>query len=236
MNITHDARVADLATDLPATIKVFQQHGIDFCCGGKLPLADACAGRGLNVDAIITELEAATASGEPQRNWEQAPMADLVAHVQARFHTPLRAELPRLTDLLAKVVSRHGEHYPETLLPLQRTFDEFQRELLDHMQKEDMVLFPAIVALDRGGTDETGAGWTWIAQPIDVMEAEHEAAGRALAEMRRLTEGYAPPAGACPTFRGLYYGLSELERDMHLHVHLENNVLFPRAAGLAASR
>jgi regulator of cell morphogenesis and NO signaling len=236
MNIRHDSRVADLATDVPATIKVFQQHGIDFCCGGKIPLAEACAGQGLDVDAIITELEAATTNGEPQRNWEQLPMADLVAHVQMRFHEPLRAELPRLTEMLAKVVSRHGEHYPETLLPLQRIFDEFRRDMLDHMTKEDMVLFPAIVRLERGLSDQTGAGWVWMTQPIDMMEAEHEDAGRALAEMRRLTAGYAPPTGACPTFRGLYYGLAELEREMHLHVHLENNILFPRAASLAQSR
>ncbi len=236
MDITHDSRVADLATDAPATIKVFQQHGIDFCCGGKLPLADACAGQGLDVDAIITELQAATTNGKAQQDWDLAPMADLVAYVQTRFHEPLRAELPRLTEMLAKVVSRHGEHYPETLLPLQRIFDGFRREMLDHMMKEDMVLFPAIVSLERGGSDQTGAGWAWIAQPIEMMEAEHEDAGRALAEMRRLTAGYAPPTGACPTFRGLYYGLSELERETHVHVHLENNILFPRAAGLAQSR
>jgi len=236
MDITRGTQVADLATALPATIKVFQQHGIDFCCGGKRPLADACAGQGLEVDAIIAELEAATADGEAGRNWDHAPMSDLIAHIQARFHGPLRDELPRLAGLLAKVVSRHGEHYPETLLPLERTFAGFQRELLDHMMKEDEVLFPAIIALEQGRPDPTGSGWAWVGHPIEIMEAEHEDAGRALAEMRRLTGGYAPPIGACPTFRGLYYGLSELEREMHLHVHLENNTLFPRAAGLAGSR
>jgi len=233
MGISQASTVAEVATALPATIKVFQQHGIDFCCGGKRPLADACAARGLDVNALIAELQAATIAGDTDRNWEQAPMADLVAHIQQRFHEPLRAELPRLEAMLARVVSRHGDRYPDTLLPLERTFEVLSADLLEHMAKEDAVLFPAIVALEEGSGGGLGG---MISSPIGVMEAEHDAAGRALGEMRRLTSGYAPPADACPTFRGLYYGLTELERDMHQHVHLENNILFPRAVGLARSR
>jgi regulator of cell morphogenesis and NO signaling len=234
MQITRNSTVADVATSLPATIKVFQQHEIDFCCGGKRPLAEACAERGLEVEALLGELRAATAPAARGQNWEQAPMTDLVAHIQARFHGPLRQELPRLGQMLVKVVSRHGDRHPETR-PLQETFNALHAELLHHMQKEDAILFPAVVALESGRPDGFG-GFAWIDQPIEVMEAEHEEAGRALATMRELTGRYTPPDDACPTFRGLYHGLAELERDLHEHIHLENNVLFPRAARLAQAR
>lgn len=233
MDITRHSQVSDVAAHLPATVRVFQQHGIDFCCGGKRPIADACAERGLDAEAVVGELRASAAAGRPERDWTEARLTDLVRHIQARFHEPLRQELPRLAAMLARVVERHGDRHPEVLLPLERTFDGLQRELLDHMQKEDAILFPAVVALEAGGAGVQTADW--IDQPIEVMEAEHENAGRALERMRDLTQGYMPPAGACPTFRGLYYGLAELEREMHLHVHLENNILFPRAIALAQS-
>ncbi len=232
MHITRDSRVSDLATETPATIKIFQEHGIDFCCGGKRPLAEACAERGVDVDLLVAKLQAVTSDVFGDRNWQAAPLQELVAHIQQRFHQPLRDELPRLAGMMAKVVSRHGEHLPDTLYPLQATLAEFADELLQHMAKEDVVLFPAIVAIEAG---EAGGG-PRIDQPIAVMEADHAHAGQALAQMRALTADYTPPEWACPTFRGLYYGLAELERDMHLHVHLENNILFPRAASMPAAR
>lgn len=226
MTITSESRVSDVATETPATIKIFQEHGIDFCCGGKRPIAEACAERGIDVDRLLARLHTATADPDADRNWQRAPLRELVAHIQGRFHEPLRQELPRLAAMMAKVVSRHGDHLPETLHPLQATLTELQDELLEHMVKEDRVLFPAIIATDTGAS----AAGSWINQPIAVMEAEHEHAGQALARMRELTDDYTPPEWACPTFRGLYYGLAELEREMHLHMHLENNILFPRAA------
>lgn len=237
MHITASTTVAEIAAAEPATIKVFQRHHIDFCCGGKIPVLEASAEHDLDTDALLAELRAARAAAEDPADWRVAPLKDLIAHIQARYHVPLRDELPRLAAMLDKVVQRHGNRLPDTLLPLQVTFESLQRELLDHMAREDAVLFPAVLALEvNAAADGTPTGWTWIEQPIGVMEAEHEAAGAALATMRALTHGYAPPEGACPTFRGLYYGLSELEKDMHLHVHLENHVLFPRAARLVLAR
>jgi regulator of cell morphogenesis and NO signaling len=233
MDITRESFVADVATAVPATVKVFQQHQIDFCCGGKRPIAEACAEQGLDVDVLLGELRASEALTDAERDWRQSPMSDLVVYIQTRFHGPLRDELPRLGQLMAKVVSRHGERLPDTLLPLQQTLTALQVDLLHHMQKEDEILFPAIQEIEAG---RAGHGAAWIEQPIEIMEDEHEQAGAALARMRELTDGYTPPADACPTFRGLYYGLAELERAMHVHVHLENNILFPRAAHLARSR
>lgn len=234
MTLTPDLTIAEIATTAPATIPVFQHHQIDFCCGGKVPLASACQARGLDVDSVLAELRAAVAPAPDQTNWADATLTSIVAHIQSRYHEPLRAELPRLAAMLSKVVSRHGNHLPETLLPLQQTFATLQVELLAHMVKEDRMLFPVIVALENGDPLPSGDVASWIAQPIDVMEAEHESAGAALARIRDLTHGFAPPEWACPTFRGLYHGLAQLETDMHLHVFLENHVLFPRAARLAA--
>ena len=234
MQITRDTLVADIATNDPATIKVFQFHSLDFCCGGKIPLADACSRRGIDTDSMLAELRAASETRDNLTDWRRAPMAELVAYIQQRFHEPLRAELPRLHQMVRKVVDRHGDRLPETLLPLQATFEALQQELLHHMRKEDTVLFPAVVALEASGrADSAGSQWIWIQQPIGAMEAEHEQAGEALARLREITGGYAPPEDACPTFRGLYYGLAQLEHEMHLHVHLENNILFPRAERLA---
>lgn len=233
MQITADTTVADIATAAPATIRVFQQHRIDFCCGGKVPLSQACAAKGLSTDRMLGELRSATSPATAEQNWFDAPLTALVRHIQERYHAHLRTELPRLDAMLAKVVSRHGDHLPAVLLPLQQTFLGLQLELLAHMLKEDRVLFPLIETLDAG-QPVPASDATALASPIAVMEAEHAGAGAALARMRELTEGYAPPEWACPTFRGLYFGLSQLEADMHLHVHLENDILFPRALLLAS--
>jgi regulator of cell morphogenesis and NO signaling len=233
MLITPESTVADIATAAPATIAVFQRHHIDFCCGGRVPLAEACAAKGLDTDLVLGDLRTSTAPAGAEPNWSDASLTALVQHIQQRFHAPLRAEIPRLAAMLAKVVSKHGDHLPGVLIPLQQTFSDLQEELLAHMEKEDRVLFPLVAALEAGEPLPVGTNADALLPPIAVMEAEHADAGAALARMRMLTDGYAPPEWACPTFRGLYYGLSQLEADMHVHVHLENNILFPRAAWLA---
>lgn len=233
MTITPDTRISDIAVADPGTIRVFQQHHIDFCCGGKIPLAEACALHGIDPAALVAELNAVGRPVEDSAGWPT--LASLIAHIQQRYHQPLRAELPRLSSMMAKVVQRHGDRLPDTLLPLQQAFDSLVDELIPHMAKEDMVLFPAFVAAEAAApeTDGDAEVWRWLDQPIAAMAAEHDSAGTLLKTMRELTNDYTPPADACPTFRGLYHGLAELERDMHLHVHLENNILFPRAARLA---
>ena len=175
-------------------------------------------------------------SATPQNDgpsWADATLTALVAHIQRRYHEHLRQELPRLDAMVDKVVSRHGHHLPEVLLPLQETFLFLRRELLDHMQREDRGAVPVHRVARVPAALPTRQAAKWIGAPIAAMEAEHEQAGDALQTLRELTDGYAPPEWACPTFRGLYYGLAQLEADMHVHVHLENHILFPRAAQLA---
>ncbi|MGV3519598.1 iron-sulfur cluster repair di-iron protein [Luteitalea sp.] len=233
MTITPDSTVADIATQAPETIRVFQQHQIDFCCGGRIPLSQACSTHKVDLDALLTELQQVVAPATDEPTWNVAALTEIVAHIQARYHEPLRVELPRIAAMVAKVVSRHGDHLPETLPPVQETFSALHDELIAHMEKEDRVLFPFIVGLESGTPLPVTDAAAWIAGPISIMEADHDEAGSALATLRRLTDGYAPPEWACPTFRGLYHALETLETDMHLHVHLENNILFPRAMQLA---
>jgi regulator of cell morphogenesis and NO signaling len=236
MTLTPDLTIAEIATAAPATISVFQRHQIDFCCGGKAPLATVCRQRGLVVDAVLDELHASMRTIADDPDWSEASLCALVAHIQARYHGPLREELPRIGAMLTKVVSRHGKQMPGVLPAIHQTFDRLADDLLDHMAKEDRLLFPAIVAIEKGGALPVDGIGDWIARPIEAMEAEHAEAGKALARIRELTDGFTPPDGACPTFRGLYYALAQLETDMHLHVFLENHVLFPRAAQLAKRR
>ena len=231
MQIDARSLVADIAAGQPATIKIFQRHHIEFCCGGRIPLADACVEHGLDVDTVLAELSDALSTAPDGVDWGQRSLTELVEHIQSTYHVPLADELPRLAAMLDRVVQRHGSGMPEILFPLRETFQALQSEIVEHMAREDQVLFPAVGALEAG----TLAHAAWLEQPIAVMEAEHDAAGTALARMRDLTNGYAPPDWACPTFRGLYHGLAQLESDMHQHVHLENHVLFPRAARLARS-
>jgi regulator of cell morphogenesis and NO signaling len=234
MIISPDTEIAQIAATNPATIKVFQQHQIDFCCGGRIPLAEACARQGIDPDVLLDELCVVGHVSDATPDWETASLSSLIQHIQTRYHVPLREELPRLAAMLRKLVQRHGDRLPDVLPALLRTFEALHDELLSHMARQDTVLFPNIEAAEAIAreTSHRAESWRWIEHPIDIMEDEHASAGARLATIRELTGGYVAPADACPTFRGLYYGLAELEREMHVHVHLENNILFPRAVRL----
>lgn len=227
--------VSDLASRHPATIRVFQRHGIDFCCGGKRPLEQAAREQGLDFEALAGELQTAAAAPTPEdRNWAEAPLPELVDHIVDHYHGKLRRELPRILEMAEKVASVHGKKHPELQEVLQ-TFRGLDREMRMHTAKEEQVLFPLIRRMAE--QEATGSlpgelrGIT-ITMPIQMMENEHDEAAGALRTLRRLTDGFTPPEDACNTFRGLYHGLAELEADTHQHIHLENNALFPRAAEL----
>jgi regulator of cell morphogenesis and NO signaling len=235
MNITPDTRVAEIATRNPATIRIFQRFSIDFCCGGKRPLSEVCAEKHMTFGELRTALESA---GEPDRTEQpaaEAGLAELARFIVTKYHADLRDELPRLGQMAAKVLDAHGARYPDVLPAFAATFRGLREELESHMMKEERILFPYIERLEALAADGQGlpaSPFGSIQAPIGMMEHEHEIAGSALARLRELTAGYVPPADACNTFRGLYHGLAELEKALHEHIHLENNVLFPRAARL----
>jgi regulator of cell morphogenesis and NO signaling len=164
--------------------------------------------------------------------WLDASLTDLVGHIQRRYHEPLRLELPALLSAIARVEIRHGRH-AATLTPLRHLFDRFSRGLLIHVRSEDAVLFPAIVAIEAAFAHQRTRPWTEIARPIELLEADHAGAAESLSHMRLLTRGWALPDDAGAEFRALYQDLARLERDLHVHLHLENQVLFPRATALA---
>lgn len=230
--LTLEDSVAEWVTQVPARARVFERLGIDYCCGGKKRLADVCAARGLSAHAVRDELAATrderAAAGE--RDWRDAPLGELCDYIERRFHAALREDLPRLAGLLQRVVKAHGERHPE-MREVALVFDAFRDELGAHMMKEERVLFPAIRDLERNRRP-TGC-CAALDAPIAAMEHEHENAGRALERMHELTGGYRVPDDGCTTYRVLLDGLATLEREMHEHVHLENNVLFPRAESLA---
>lgn len=236
MPITPETTVAEIAITTPETIRVFQRHHIDFCCGGKIPLDTACKTRGLDVERVLTDLEAVLAPPAAEPDWATVSAKALIEHIQCQYHEPLRVELPRLTTMLGKVIGCRGRQLSETLVPVQQTFARLQDELLDHMAREDRELFPFIIALEANDQQLAADAEERMKAPIATMEAEHEDAGAALAFIRETTANFTPPEWACPTFRGLYHGLAQFEAAMHLHVHLENNILFPRALRLAADQ
>ena len=231
MDITPQTPIATIVTEVPAAIAVLQKYGVAFCCTGSTPLSAACAHHEIDAGRLIADIESARAPRASGAVPDQT-LTGIIAHIQQRYHEPLRDELPRLSLMLAKVVQRHGERLRDVLMPLQETFEQFHDELLEHMLKEDHGIFPAIVALEAGAQGST-VGARWLKDPLDMLVADHTGAETALARMRALTDSYTPPADACPTFRGLYYGLAELERDMQTHIHLENDILFPGALGRA---
>jgi regulator of cell morphogenesis and NO signaling len=230
--IDPNATVGDLVVERPARSRVFQRLGIDFCCGGKKPLADACRDKGLSVAEVAEALSAEDAGDRADDLVVSGlTLCELCDHIERTHHAYLRAELPRVYAMVRKVAAVHGEKHPWTV-ELAGVFASFAEELDTHMFKEDRVLFPWIRGLERGGEVTKGHCGGSINNPIRMMEHEHDDAGRALERMRELSHGFTPPPGACNTFVAMLDGLARIEADMHRHVHKENNVLFPRAADL----
>lgn len=229
--------VRDLVGRYPQTRPVFEKHGIDYCCGGGMCLAEAASEHGLNlpglVDALEKTLQAPAGEAEAtDKDWYAAPLAELVQHIVEVHHGYMKTALPRLRSLVPTVLKAHGAHHGEVLQRVQDLFNALDAELSSHLMKEEQVLFPYIVAIEarvREGTPEPQACFGSARNPIRQMEHEHESAGQTLAKLREVTQDYALPADACPTFKAMYEELQRMEADLHQHIHLENNILFPRA-------
>jgi regulator of cell morphogenesis and NO signaling len=211
-----------IVTDHPSLARDLERLGLDYCCGGGRTLADACVAQGLDAVTIAEELSVGAVDSTPEP-WASMAPGELVDHIEATHHAYLHDELPRMEALLEKVESVHGERHPE-LAFVQASFDELALELDPHLAREERILFPMIRDLVAAGDSPGG---TALAGPIRVMLVDHDRAGELLARLRSLTDGYRPPDDGCASYRALYTGLEQLEADTHLHVHKENNVLFP---------
>jgi regulator of cell morphogenesis and NO signaling len=211
---------------------VFEGLGIDYCCGGQKPLTEACAVARVPVDEVLQKLEAAErqATSQPgEQDWNKSSLEEVIHHIVSTHHEYVKQEVPRLEALLTKVCSVHGKNHPE-LLQVQSTFGALGEELSAHLMKEENILFPYIVQAERGGAPASCFGS--VSNPIRMMIFEHDNAGAALKDIRSTTGDFALPEDACISYRTLYGALQSFEADLHQHIHLENNILFPRALAM----
>lgn len=230
--------VAQLVIDNPNLAKILEKYKIDYCCGGKISLEEAIQkiqNQDLTLESFIQEFKQEIASNKnaDTTNWSEASLTELVDHIVGVHHAFLNQELPRLSTLAKKVAKVHGNNHPE-LIELNQVFHNLKDELEMHCQKEETVLFPLTKQLENTHTMKNFHCGS-IKNPVSVMESEHDMAGDYLAKMRTLSQNYITPDDACTSFKLLYKGLESLEGDLHIHIHKENYILFPKIVRLEAA-
>jgi len=233
MSVQGTQRVREIVISNPAAARTLEKFGIDYCCGGEKSLADACSFAKVSMEQVVTELERPQTQVE-ERDWQKAPLAELAGFIVSKHHAFTREEIARLVPLIAKVVGVHAQNHPE-LRQIQGLFRGLADELTMHMMKEERMLFPYIALLEEAlskGRRPAPPMFGTVQNPVRMMMLEHDSAGDTLHKIREITGGYAVPADACVSYRTLYGALLEFEADLHQHIHLENNILFPRAVGL----
>lgn len=231
MDLRADMLVREITTAHPQSMRQFERWGIDYCCGGGRPLDEACRRAGVDVAEVLEYVGHLDDAGPGvERRFRDVPIRELIEHILATHHEFTRSELERATKLAEKVARVHGASHPE-LGRVRDLVDSLSAELLLHMMKEERVLFPYVIALTTGDVRHVGS----VSAPIACMRVEHEDAGLVLEELRVLTSGYEPPPDACGSYRALYQSLHDLDADLRTHIHLENDILFPRALELEAT-
>jgi regulator of cell morphogenesis and NO signaling len=236
MSANVERTVRDLAVEVPGATRVFEKLGIDYCCGGGKSLADACFGAGVSLEEVMAAIESgkeryAAQGGE---DWQSRSLAELMNHIVFKHHAYTKSELERLDQLSAKVASVHGKNHPE-LAEVRELFVALRKDLTPHMLKEEQVLFPYIGQLEdavRNGRPAPTPFFGTVRNPVRMMIMEHDMAGDLLRDLRSASQGYLVPSDGCISYQTLYQALQELEQDLHQHIHLENNILFPRALSL----
>ncbi|MGO8790688.1 MAG: iron-sulfur cluster repair di-iron protein [Terriglobia bacterium] len=240
MSVTIEKTVRELALEKQGAARVFERLGIDYCCGGKQTLEQACRAAGIPIATVVDALEVAQHAGPASTtggDWQAQPLADLISHIKNTHHKYTREEIARLGPLFEKVCSVHGERHPE-LLELRTVFQGLAQELTTHLMKEEMVLFPYIERMEESVIQKepiVPPPFGTVQNPVAMMEHEHDSAGNALRALRATSNGYTAPADGCVSYQTLYKTLAEFEADLHQHIHLENNILFPRAVALESS-
>ncbi len=233
MKIGKDTTVGELAANLPGAVRLFEKLEIDFCCGGRRPLEEVCGEKNLGVDQVVAALETLSEvqRGAPDhRNWTDASLAELSGYIVENHHSYVRKEIPRITGLLEKICEVHGKNRTE-FLQVRELWSALTEELAQHMHKEERVLFPFIERLEawsQGSAPRPFAPFGTVRNPIAMMVHEHDSAGRLLAQI----QGLLKDRTGCNTCLEFFRSVDEFERDLHQHIHLENNILFPRAQEL----
>jgi regulator of cell morphogenesis and NO signaling len=240
MAVIAEKTVREIAVENPAATRVFEKFGIDYCCGGSQPFEQACAKAGVGAEEVLDSIEIEEETARVARqvhDWQGEPLSNLVAHIKDTHHKYTREEIARLGALLEKVCAVHGKNHPE-LVEIQTTFSGLSQELTMHMMKEEMMLFPYIVRMEEAVIQKEPvlpAPFGTVQNPVAMMEHEHDSAGNALREIRKASNNFLAPAAACVSYQTLYKALEAFEADLHQHIHLENNILFPRAIAMERS-
>jgi regulator of cell morphogenesis and NO signaling len=231
-SFTGETKVKDIALSNPEARRVLEDAHVDYCCGGSKSLHDACAGAGVSAEDIFERLRENSKTVNPgAANWTSAPLGELTRHIREKHHGYVRAAIPRIQELLNKVNAKHGPKHPE-IPTIGDLFTQVGREMIMHMQKEEQILFPYIEAVERAANGKGAVEppfFQTVRNPIQMMMKEHDSAGHLVQQIREASAYYNAPAGACTSFKALYQELKQFEADLHEHVHLENNILFPRA-------
>jgi regulator of cell morphogenesis and NO signaling len=233
--INTETTVKAIALQIPESTRLFERLKIDYCCGGNQPLAQACASAGIDVDNVMGMLAEVTEStSQPESDFQNASLPDLITHIVETHHVFTKTELDRLEALGDKVLAAHGGNHPE-LVAVRELLDQLCHDLKPHMFKEERILFPFIVAMAEAAEQNQPAPFApfgTINNPIRMMMFEHDNAGQILRQLRAMTSDYTLPVDACVSYQTLYRALENLEKDLHQHIHLENNILFPKAVDL----
>jgi len=233
MSTEQTKTVAEIAVENPSAVGVFEKFKIDYCCGGNLSLAEACEEAGAKFNEVSEMLEKAKGDlpATAEIDFTKMSLAALSDYIVKQHHTFTRAENERITALLEKTCAAHGANHGE-LFEIQKVFGALRLEIENHLLKEERMLFPYIALMESSlnfGQPIPPAPFGSTRNPVKVMVTEHDAAGEHLREIRRLSDHYAVPTDACITYRMLYDALEGFETDLHRHIHLENNILFPKA-------
>jgi regulator of cell morphogenesis and NO signaling len=238
MNFSNETKVKEIALANPPARQILEDAGIDYCCGGSKSLHEACLHADVPAEEILNRLRENSKHVSPSEvNWTSALLGDLTRHIREKHHRYVREAIGRVRPLLEKVKAKHGENHPE-IADVQELFAQVAQEMIMHMQKEEQILFPYIDALERSVNRKESLEppfFETVRNPIQAMMMEHDSAGELVRQIRKATGEYAPPPDACTTYKALYQDLREFEADLHQHVHLENNILFPRAVEMEAA-
>lgn len=238
MKFASETNVKDIALSNPDARRILEDAGVDYCCGGNKSLHDACLHSDIPTEEILRRLHENTKHiGFDYENWASATLNHLTQHIREKHHQYVRDSIPRVHNLLMKVIAKHGQNHAE-MAEIQKLFSEVGREMIMHMQKEEQILFPYIDAMERSVNAHSSIEppfFQTVVNPIQAMMKEHDAAGNLVKQIRKATCEYTPPADACTTYKALYQELQGFEADLHQHVHLENNILFPRAVEMESA-
>lgn len=235
--ISSEMTVREVAALVPESTRLFEILKIDYCCGGNRPLTEACAFAGVEVDNVMAQLSAlgkSEVSDSATPDFQKLSLTKLITHILDTHHIFTKSEMSRIQALTEKVIGAHGANHPE-LLTVAELFQRLCADLNPHMFKEEQVLFPYIVAMERAETQDQPvpfAPFGTVKNPIRMMMMEHDTAGDILRKLRAVTSDYRVPSNGCISYQTLYQALEDLEKDLHQHIHLENNVLFPKAVEL----